>query len=190
MVRFITFSLPPMALALAGCASSATALRDPSKAPPSYAAHATELFDDAIEPSAVGYELDLAPTPTTPGNSNLLRERAQVGDAVVRAHVTTVTAKEEDKGRSWQIGLHTVERLAGSNSFPADFTVEILPTGPSAGILRAFEARLIGKTFVAFVREFARPGETGDAELHFHLAPDAKPDIAAVLAASTIDQVH
>jgi hypothetical protein len=190
MLRFTIAPLAVMAAALGGCAGTTNGARGPGNTMPAYAGHAADLFDDAIEPAAVGYELDQAPTAGTPMSSNRLRERAQVGDAVVRAHVTTVTSKDEDKGRTWQIGLRTVETIAGSSSFPNDFTVEIEPSGPSAGIVRAFESRLIGKTFLAFVREFARPGADGDAELHFHLAPDAKPDIGAVLAAVKMDQVR
>ncbi len=166
------------------------ASREPGKTLPTYAGHATELFDDAIEPAAVGYELEEAPSSTPPLSNNLLRKRAQVGDAVVRAHVTTVTSKDEDRGRSWQIGLHTVELVAGLSSFPTDFTVEINPSGAAVGILRAFEGRLIGKTFLVFVREFARPGAAGETELHFHLAADAKPDVAAAQAAAIMDQVR
>ncbi len=190
MLRLTITPVAMVAAALGGCAGTTNCARDPGNTMPAYAGHAAELFDDAIEPAAVGYELDQAPTPETPMSSNRLRERAQVGDAVVRAHVTTVTSKDENKGRTWQIGLRTVETIAGSSSFPTDFTVEIESSGPSAGIVRAFESRLIGKTFLAFVREFARPGADGDAELHFHLAPDGKPDIGAVLAAVKTDQVR
>jgi hypothetical protein len=145
------------------------------------------LFDDAIEPRAVGYELDRALPPL---NDKLLRERAQVGDAVVRARVTTVTSKDEDKGRSWQIGLHSLEKLGGPGPLPTDFTVHMDQRSPSAGIMRAFEGRLISMTFIAFVREFARPEAPEESDLHFHLTPDGKADIAAVHAAFTRDQVR
>jgi hypothetical protein len=183
-------ALATIVAGFAGCAGSSNGSQRAASAPPPYASHAAELFDDVIEPEAVGYDLDRAPTPMTPMNSNRLRERAQVGDAVVRAHVTTVTSKDEDTGQTWQIGLHTIETLAGSRSPPADFTVQIQNNGPSAGIVRAFEGRLIGKTFVAFVREFAAPGIGGDTDLHFHLAPDARPELAAVEAAVRMDQVR
>jgi hypothetical protein len=123
-------------------------------------------------------------------NDTHLRERAQVGDAVVRARVTTVTSKDEDRGRTWQLGFHTIERLGGSGPLADDFAVRIEPNGPSAGIMRAFGARLIGMKFVAFVREFAHPVAPGESELHFHLAQDGKAYVAAVHSAFTPDQVH
>jgi len=167
-----------VALTMSGCGAGTVGSRDPGRAPPPYVGHATELFDDAIEATAVGYNLEGRSSQL---GSTLLRERVQLGDAVARARVTTVTSKDEDKGRAWQVDLHTVERLAGRPE--ADFEIRIDPSGPSAGILRAVEGRLIGKTFVVFVREYAREGSPGDSDLRFHLAPDDKDEIEAVRAA-------
>jgi hypothetical protein len=178
-------------LLLCECGGNTAEPAHPDRPLPSYAAHWTELFDDAIEPMAVGgFQLGL-PTEagrTAPRGDNLLRERSQVGDAVVRARVTTVTTKEEDRGRSWQLGLHTVERLGGAGPLEADFVLRVGPTDSAAGIVRAFETRLIGQTFVAFAREFMRPG--GETELHFHLAPDTKDETDAVTAAILLNPVR
>jgi hypothetical protein len=110
----------------------------------------------------------------------------------VRARVTTVTSKQEDRGRSWQLGLHTVERLGGSGPLEKDFTLSVAPNDPASGIVHGFEARLIGTQVVAFVREFARagapPGEPGD--LRFHLAPDSPDELKAVKAAQQQEQVR
>jgi hypothetical protein len=134
-----------------------------------------ELFDDTIEPSAVGISLD---TKSDPRADALLRERTQVGDAVLRVRATTVTAKIEDSGTRYVMGLHTVEKLGGRFP-PADtFDVQVGPTSTSAGILKTMESQIVGKTFVAFVRTFVRPD--GDQEVHFHFAPDSKPEVAAV----------
>jgi len=163
--------------------------RGPGGKLPPYDAHAMELFDDGIEPSAIGFEtgVQIEPSRSAPRADNLLRERTQVGDAVVRARVTTVTAKDEDRGRSWQLGLRTEERLAGSGALDADFTLPVDASGPSAGMLRAFENRLVGTVLVAFVRQFARAG--GDPELHFHIARDSKDEIDAVRAAVLLNAV-
>jgi hypothetical protein len=169
---------------LAGCGGNTAEPARPNRPLPSYTAHWTELFDDAIEPTAVGgFRLGL-PTDsggTTPRGDNRLRERSQVGDAVVRARVTTVTSKEEDRGRSWQLGFHSLERLGGGGPLETDFVLRVGPTDAAAGLVRAFETRLIGQTFVGFVREFIRQG--GETELHFHLAADTKDEVDAVTAA-------
>jgi hypothetical protein len=184
MIRLATAPLAAMVGALTACGASTVRRAGP---PPTYGGHSVELFDDAIEPRAVGYELDRA---LPPMNDKLLRERAQVGDAVVRARVTTVTSKDEDRGRSWQIALHSIEKLGGTGPLATDFTVHMDPHGPSAGIMRAFGGRLISMTFIAFVREFADPEAPGESDLHFHLTPDGKADLAAVRAAFTLEQVR
>jgi hypothetical protein len=164
-----------------GCGGGTPDARNPDRPLPDYVGHATELFDDGIEPTAMGYPRDT--TAGQPLGDTRLRERTQVGDAVVRAKVTTVTSKAEDRGRSWQLGLHTVERLGGSGFLEKDFTLPVDASAPASGILKGFEARLIGQSFVAFVREFHRPKSPGDSDLHFHLAADSPEEIKAVKAA-------
>jgi hypothetical protein len=184
MIRLATARLFAMATALTACGASTVR---GAAALPAYGGHSIQLFDDAIEPRAVGYDLDRALPPMT---DKLLRERAQVGDAVVRARVTTVTSKDEDKGRSWQIGFHSIERLGGTGPLATEFTVHMDQRSASAGMMRAFGGRLINMTFIAFVREFARPEAPGESDLHFHLTPDSKADVAAVHAAFTKEEVH
>jgi hypothetical protein len=156
---------------------------------PAYAGHATDLFDDAIEPTAVGYPQGVGDPAGNPIADRRLRERTQTGDAVVRARVTTVTSKAEDRGQSWQLGFRTVERLAGTGPLENDFTVSVASTDPAAGIVHAFEGRLIGNAFIVFLRQFARPGappgEPGD--LRFHVAADTSDERNAVKAALALD---
>ena len=180
--RFLALSVVS---GLLGCGAGSATSRDPNRPLPSYTGHASDLFDDAIEPAAVGYELDRADVPM---NSSALRERAEVGDAVVRARVTTITSKEEDRGNTWHIGFHTLQRLAGGGPLDDDFTLQVNPNGAASGILRAFEGRLVGKTFVAYVREYAAAPLPGESYLHFHLARDDKDQAAAVRAAVMVDR--
>jgi hypothetical protein len=176
-----------VAAPLSGCGGGASA--NGGRALPPYAGHAADLFDDGIEPLAIGYELDRG---TPPKADNLLRERTQVGDGVLRARVTTVTSKREDTGQSWQLGMHTLERLGGDRAPDGDFTLQVAPHDPAAGIVRAFEGRLMGMTFVVFVREFARPGAPPEeaGELRFHIARDDREELEAVRAAVLLGQVR
>jgi hypothetical protein len=154
---------------------------DSAKRPlPSYAGHGAELFDDSIEPRGVGLDLDL---PTDPKTDAWLRERTQTGDAALRVRVSTVTEKDEDSGTRYILGLSTVEKLAGVFPPSGDFSVTVGKSNMSNGIVRGLQGRLMGKTFVAFVRLFVRAD--GDRELHFHLAPDNPQEVAAVRAAAT-----
>lgn len=147
----------------------------PARPLPAYAGRAAELFDDTIEPAAVGMDFDKGYTPRA---DPTLRERAQVSDAILRVKVTTVTGKTDGSSPSYQIGLHTVEKMGGSNAPPTDFTVALNKASESHGIMKNFEGRLVGYPFIAFVREFVRAD--GDHEVHFHLAPDTKEVRTAV----------
>lgn len=184
MVRWVmTFCA---AVACLGCGGAATGAQSPGRPLPPYGGHDAVLFDDGIEPTAIGYPMSDGASPL---RDNLLRERTEVGDAVVRARVTTVTSKQEDRGRSWQLGFHALEHLAGSGPLDADFTLQVDATDPAAGIVKAYENRLIGATFVVFVREFARPG-ADEGDWHYHIAADQKDELDAVRAAVLLQQVR
>jgi hypothetical protein len=158
-----------------------------------YAGHETELFDDVIEPAAVGDRG--ADASGSPRDNALLRERTQTGDAVIRARVVTVTSDPEAQGDGWRIGLRTLETVAGKRPPEGEFTFVVPGKAPAAGIVRMLEARLIGSTFVVFVRTFGREnkqpaGDGSMAELHFHFAKDDKDELGAVHEASLLGEVR
>jgi hypothetical protein len=172
---------------LAGCAPEVEAAT-PARVLPHYDRRAAELFDDAIEPSAVGYRLESIPSSMRPH----LRERTLAADAVVRARAVTLTSNHDEAANSWQVGLRTIETLAGTNP-PAAFTLQIRASDPSAGVVRSNEGQIAGKTFVAFLREFSpAPGADGAAaaQLHFHVAPDSKDEVDAVREAALLGEVR
>ncbi len=142
---------------------------------PAYAGRAADLFDDSIDPAGVGMDFDKGYTPRA---DPMLRERAQVGDAVLRVKISTVTGKKDGPESTYQLELHTVEKMTGANPPPPDFTVTVNKASEAHGIVKNFEGRLVGYPFVAFVREFVRPD--GDHEVHFHLSPDTKEVKSAV----------
>lgn len=171
------------ALAATACSSS----RDPN-APtrplPSWSGHAVEVFDDTIEPAAVGLDYDRGYAPRA---DPLLRERAQLADAVVRVRVKTVTVKADGPDAVYQLGLRSVEKLGGSHPPPEDFDVVITKASESYGIMKSLESRLVGQAFIAFVREFVR--SDGDREFHFHIAPDSPAVKLAVSDAIALDEL-
>jgi hypothetical protein len=178
-----------VAAAMCACGGSTPDARSAARPLLPYIGHDTELFDDAIEPMAVGFPLDPS---ASPQGDTRVRERTQTGDAVVRARIRTVTSKDEDRGRSWQLGFHVVDRLGGSGPLEADFTLSVLPSDPASEIVRGFEGQLIGKTFIVFVREFAHagalPGDPGD--LRFHVAGETPDELKAVNDAVLLGRVH
>src|ERR1700722_6864315 len=118
--------------AVCACGGSTLDARSAARPLPPHIGHPTDLFDDAIEPMAVGFPLDPS---ASPQGDTRVRERTQTGDAVVRARIRTVTSKDEDRGTSWQIGLHVVERLGGTGPVDPDFTLSVAPADPAGGIV-------------------------------------------------------
>ncbi len=155
----------------------------PSRPLPAYEGHQVDLFDDAIEPRAVGLNLD---DTRTPQSDALVRERTQVGDAVVRARVETVTAKRDGDNVEYQLGLQTVEKLTGEHPPPDEFTVRLDKTSPSAGIVRSLDSRLGGKAFIVFLREFK--GSDNEPRFYAHFAADSKDVVSAVKDAMALSE--
>jgi hypothetical protein len=180
-------ALAGLAALLAGAPACGKGANGPGRDLPPYTGHSVDLFDDGIEPDAVGFQV--APG-APPMSDTRLRERTQTGDAVVRARVLTVTDKREDKHHTWQLGMHTLEHMAGAGPLGNDFTLEVEDTDPGAPMVHAFEGGLVGKTFFAFVRAFARAGAPDEWDEHFHLAGDTAAVKEAVQAAVLLQQVR
>jgi hypothetical protein len=187
--RTVALSALSLAVAVAACGTGgcgpSTGSASSSRPLPAYAGRAATLFDDSIDPAAVGMDFDKGYSPKA---DPILRERAQVSDAVLRVKVSTVTGKKDGPESTYQLGLHIVEKMTGSNPPPPDFTVAVNKSSESHGILKNLEGRLVGYPFVAFVREFVRPD--GDHEVHFHLAPDTKEVKSAVGDAVVLGEAY
>ncbi len=162
--------LGPMSACSAAAAARAGA-ELPSRPLPAYAGRSATLFDDTIEPASrrAGLRQGLPAAPRSRRRRNARRS----SDAVLRVRVSTVTAKKDGPEAVYQLGLHTVEKLAGKNP-PAgglhrpDQQVERVARHheelrkPSRGLP------------VRRVRPRVRSTRSGDREIHFHLAPDTK----------------
>jgi hypothetical protein len=163
------------------------------------------LWDDEIELTAVGYQ---SPDPSAAkSESALVRERTQTGDTVVRARVVTVTSDLGSNGEGWRIGFRTMETLAGRRADPT-FSFVIDRKDPAAVVMSMLDSRLVGSTFVVFVRDFDRDtgaggsakakgiarvvgvvGVAGRPARHFHIARDDKDELGAVRDAALLLEV-
>jgi hypothetical protein len=173
-------------LAVSGAACGGPPASGPTRDLPPYAGHAVDLFDDAIEPAAVGLTMD---DDATPAGDRLLRERTQVADAVVRVRIETVNEKSDNGDKSFTLTFVVVSQLTGAHAPPATFTVDVGKSTRAYGIVNTFGERLVSTkpTFVAFIRLFA-DGNAGT--FHFHCAPDSKAEIAAVTDAATLAEMR
>ena len=163
---------------LFGCVGSDA----PSRPLVPYDDHQRALFDDAIDPGALVPSLDDPNGAPPPIEDATLRERAQVGDAVVRARVDTVTMKKEERAGhdvTFELGLRVVETLAGE--VPNELVVRLGKKSPSAALVESLGAQLTKRTFVVFVRAFR--DANGKRRYYAHFSSDAPDVVAAVKAA-------
>jgi hypothetical protein len=177
----------PLFLLLASCSEATPVAVEPIRPLPAYSGAVVGLFDDGIEPEPpiAGFEPGASPT-----DSLILRERTELGDWVARVRVVTITSTRSDAGVSWQIALHTLETLAGERPAEADWTLRVSDDGAAAGVLRSLEGRLVERTFIVFLREFAPSEAAGRRELHFHMAGEDQDQLGAVRVAALLAQVR
>ena len=183
LLTALAFAIGATSVGSAGCGARTGESR-PVRALPSYAGREMQLFDDSVEPAAVG--LDYQKSYVARADMQL-RERAQTSDGVLRVRVSTFTAKNDGPDASYQVNLHIVEKVTGKNPPPDDFAIVIDKASESYGIMKSFESRLVGYSFVAFVRSYVRPD--GDSVIHFHLSPDTKDVKLAISDALLLGEV-
>jgi hypothetical protein len=175
----------PLLLVLS-CSSAIPVAVEPTHPRPAYRGPAVALFDDGIEPqpASAGFEPGDSPV-----DSALLRDRTQLADSVARVRVVTVTSTEAEGGANWQIGVHTLETLAGGTPAGTDWTLHVAGDAAAAGVLRALGGHLVQRPFILFLRTFAPARGDGGGALHFHLAGEDEDQLGAVRVAALLAQV-
>jgi hypothetical protein len=153
---------------------------------PAYEGQSKALFDDVIDPAAVGLDFDKS---YAPGQDPTLKERVRQADAVLRAKVMTITGRTTEGRGSYQLALVALDdQLIGPYPPDSPFLVRIDETSPSNGIVKHLEGGLVGKTFIVFAKAFQRAD--GDQELHAHLSPDTKATARAISDAQAKDELR
>lgn len=138
--------------------------------------HARSVFDDNIDPAAVGYTMD---APSARGD-RFLRERSQTGELVARLRVQTVTVESIGDDSTYHLGVQ-VGTILGPRPKIEEHTLELIirSTSPAFGIAKALDQRMQGVTFVGFVHRFAS-ADGAEVELHWHMSPDTSEVADAV----------
>jgi hypothetical protein len=148
-----------------------------------YQGQATVLFDDQIDPNAVG----LADVQNKPQLDPVLRARAQTAEAVARVRVATVTV---DSAAGKPVYLMNLDLTGGSiarRGFDDEqIEIAVRSDSPAFGVVKWLDTRLIDRTFVAFFHRFAGPDEV---ELKFHLSADNPEVLAAVREAAALREI-
>jgi hypothetical protein len=172
------------ALAAAACGGQEQPAQAPTGAAlPPWDDHARHVFDDNIDPDAVGLSMERG----APRADAQLRERAQTADVVAHVKVQTVTVDSAGEQHTYHLGvLVGGSPLAEPKVKERSFELSIKPSSAAFGIARSLDANLRGKTFLAFLRRYTDDG--GDTVLHWHLAADTADVTEAVKEALVLQE--
>jgi hypothetical protein len=148
-----------------------------------YQGQATTLFDDRIDPNAVG----LADVASHPRSDPVLRARVQAAEAVARVRVATVSVDSAGGKPIYRLSLDLASdsiRRRGFNDVRVEIAVR--PDSPAFGVVKWLDTRLIGRTFMGFFHRYAG---AEDVELKFHLSADSPDVLMAVREAAALGEV-
>lgn len=170
------FALACLALVTFGCTKN---VPPPSHIPQGavlvpYEAYGARLFDDVIEPSA----LRLGGSSPSASRDFRMAERARASHVISRVRVRTVTSDLTDGVPTFHLVVAAVDSPLTRAALP-EGSVELLvgPKDLAFGIVKSFDADLVGRSFIGFFRWFATPEEP---RLHWHLSADTQDVAAAV----------
>jgi hypothetical protein len=174
-------------LALNGCGGASgratpKAAQNPQNFPV-YTGTATQLFDDRIDPKAVG----LADAAENPRFDATLKARTRTAEVVGRARVSTVSVDTVGGRPVYRLRFTFPEQPIVARDFdggPID--VAVTDDSPAFGIVKWLDTNLIGHSFMAFFHRFhGGPGP----EVRFHLSPDDPQVNSAVRDANAVSEV-
>jgi hypothetical protein len=169
---------------LTGACEPSQPAREGSAGLPKWEGRAREVFDDNIDPAAVGLSLD-GPSPRSDAH---LRERAQTADVVARVRVQTVTVDSIGEAQTYHLGIQVgIPTLTPAKVPDRSFELSIKPQSAAFGIAKSFDARLRGQTFIGFVKRYGT--DDGEVAVHWHLAPDTAEVAAAVKEAVALREI-
>jgi hypothetical protein len=165
----------------AGCGSGSAqsvGAADPSSIA-QYTGRTVELFDDKIDAAAVG----LADVNVRPRSDPALRERVTQAEAIAQMRVSTLTVDMVGGSPVYHVNLVLVTSLVSKGFSESRIELSIGPTSPSFGIVKWLDTRIIGRTFIGFIRRFAGPEEP---IIRFHLCADSPDVLAAIREAAAL----
>ncbi|HEY4118844.1 MAG TPA: cobalamin ABC transporter substrate-binding protein, partial [Byssovorax sp.] len=137
---------------------------------PRWEQHDREVYDDNIDPAAVGLSLE-GPSAYA---DKFLRERAQTAEVVGYMRVDTVTVESVGDAKRFRLGVRVATPTLGKSKVEErDFELEVSAGNPLLGA--GFEQRVRGKKFIGFIHRYA--DDMGESTVHFHLSADT-PEVA------------
>ncbi|APS00038.1 hypothetical protein [Pajaroellobacter abortibovis] len=155
-------------MASSSCSKTVSSIPAPSQSLPFYKGFDTLLFDDSIDPLAVDIKAGVALNPLQ--TQAIFRERAQLASTIVKVKVTMLTSRGKGNTLMYQLVLKPVDRIAGFPIAMNAFIFNIDRKNNGFGIVDSLQGRLVGKTFIAFIRNYRKLDNS--KEFHFYLGAD------------------
>ena len=150
---------------------------------PVYGNSAAQLFDDRIDPVAVG----LADVGTDPRLDPVLRQRTQNAEIVGRTRVSTINIDLVGGKPVYRLRFKLLEPPVVERGTASDqLEVAVGDDSPAFGIVKWLDTKLIDYSFIGFFRRFAGNYEP---QVRFHLSADNPQMMAAVRDASALREL-
>lgn len=138
------------------------------------------LFDDAIDPVAVG----LLQSGESPAESPLLADRTKLAELVARMRLQTLSRDTRAGRSSYALTFEVGEPPFRAQIADRRIELYVAPNTMAFELVSSVENTLRGRTFTGFVRRFAT---AGGSELHWHLTADTVEVHQAVAAALAVE---
>ncbi len=140
------------------------------------------LFDDGIDPAAVGTSLEAR----DPASDPLLKDRTRTAELVARMRVKSSFRNAYGDRVQFQLQLQIGYQLLRPRITDPEIELTISAGTGAFGLLNENPGALKDRVFIGFVRRFVGPNGT---ELHWHLTADTVEVARAVEAASALQDL-
>jgi hypothetical protein len=183
LAKVLTMALVSAAPAL-GCGAD-TSPKAPSQSLARFEGQQMVLFDDTIDPAALGLSMD----GLSPAQNPHLRSRALEADLVSRMRIQTITRDVVGAKTMYTVTLQVaVPPLMPARLELTTFDILVHQHDPAFGMVQKLDSDplLRRATFVGFVRRFA---DAAGPKWHWHLTADQENVIQVIQEIAMLDQV-
>jgi hypothetical protein len=173
------------AVSMASCGGPSQAVQGPQNPQdfPFYSNSAAQLFDDRIDPKAVG----LADVGNDPRLDPVLRARTQNAEVVGRTRISTINIDSVGGKPVYRLRFKLLDSPVIARGFDNEqLEVAVADDSPAFGIVKWLDTKLVDYAFIGFFRRFSGNYEP---QVRFHLSADDPQVMAAVRDASALREV-